>query len=166
MAELVIPGETLSETKLAKLLDLVRENPEMGTVAAAIQVGIPGTKGEIRTLLEPVEDEIRQARVGKTKKTLYEISHDKGHPGVVRAADLILRHEGGPEWRDKQQIELSAPDGLPPLEIEGGRVTSLADVLDFARELGVGLGEGLRAGATRDALPPAPHVLPDPSDSQ
>lgn len=70
-------------------------------------------------------------------------------------------------------VQIGGPnDGPIPVEVNGGRVTSLGDVIALARELGVGLGAGLAdgargtvdAGPPRGALPPAADVLPDPPD--
>lgn len=63
------------------------------------------------------------------------------------------------------RVEVSGPSA-GPLVVEGRAVVGLADVIALAKELGAGHLFGLPDGSTRDALPAASEVLPDPSESE
>lgn len=110
------------------------------------------------------------ARIGhdvkcdRTDEEIEERMFDRSDPASWRLLMLWVsrRH---PAYQERQQIELSTPAG--PLQIEDGRrATSIADVIELARAVGAGLGEGLRASASGGGLPAAGHVLPDPAASE
>ena len=65
-----------------------------------------------------------------------------------------------PEAQRATRVEVSGPQG-EPIQIEGRRVVSIADVIAFADKHGIELG----GGDAQRALPAAPDVLPDPPDS-
>lgn len=79
------------------------------------------------------------------------------------ALRIVWAKRWNPAYRERQQLEVSGPGGAP-IELEGKRVTSLAEVFEFAQAIGAGLANGIGAPTSRDALPPAADVLPDPPD--
>lgn len=147
----------VTDEQQQKLLDIVRANPGIGTVIAARQAGIvQGTTGEVRALLQPYAELLREARVGKVATTIYEIAADPGHKSCVDAGKFVLSRQGGPEWQDKTDINLNANVTVERREV------SLHGVLHVLAEAGAldGLGD---AGPLR-ALASARPVLPAQPD--
>lgn len=179
----------LTPARRRRLLELVRGNRQLGNVAALRQVGLRGTRGELRKLLDgdvDLAEELREARgYGNTqirnelfRRAIEGVDEPVFHQGEIvghvrRYSDRLLAKMADaylPEFRDaRQRLELTGPGGQPvQVEVDGGRVTGLSEVFELARQFGIGLAEGAReglgAGAARGALPAAADVLSDPAN--
>lgn len=119
----------------ARFIELLHTKPAPGNTMALVQAfhdcGDHVYKSEVKHLLdEDLKADAREARgwdPDAVTDTLYAIGKDKDHPQVVRAATLLLQAHGGPEWRTKNSLEVSGPDG-GPVEVHDDRSASLDDV--------------------------------------
>ena len=158
MAELLIPGEAVTDAQREKLLEIVKDNPTVGTVTAGRQAGIAGTKGEIRQMLEPFADEIREARgwsLEKVEQTAWTVAQDTEHPAWDRANARILKAYH-PAFRDKTDVNLNANVTVERREV------SLHGVLHVLAEAGA--LDGLGDAGPLAALAAAGPVLPAQPD--
>lgn len=189
--QLALAAGTIEVTpeQRAQALHLIRTwRQGIGDIRAFRAAGVEGTRGQIGRLLasdpeladdiarargrapELIRDEIRRRAIEGVEEPVFgSLGHQLGS-GVVGSkrvySDKLLEMMAKahlPEYREK--VEPTGGDAPNPVEVDGGRITGISDVFELARAVGVGLGEGLRAGATRDALPAAPPLLPDPPDS-
>lgn len=178
------PVELTGEQK-AKLLELVAADRKIGTVAAAREAGVEGSRARIREAIQADDDlvaQLEEAR-GRGPETIREeirrraidgVEEPVFHNGdvvgsVTKYSDRMLAMMAKanlPEYRDETDVNIhvGGADG-GPIEVEGRAVVGLAAVNELAARLGLGALVGLDAGAARHALPAAQDVLPDPPDS-
>jgi hypothetical protein len=171
----------ISPEQRAQALHLIRKwGRDIGDIRALRAAGIRGTQGQLRRLLEgddDLRDDIARAR-GRAPETIRDEIRRRAIEGVDEpvfykgdVVGHVRKYDSGllqmmakahlPEYREKLEV---TGDVQAPVEVAGARITGITDVFALARAVGVGLGEGLRAGATGEPLPAAPDVLPDPRD--
>jgi hypothetical protein len=174
---------TITDEQRNRTLELIRDKQrEIGDIRALRTAGVAGTRGQLRSFLdsdeefreqiaeargrgaETIRDEIRRRAIEGVDEPVFHQGDVVGH--VRKYSDRLLGMMAKahlPEYRER--VEVTGADGAPvPVTVEGARVTSLTDVFALARALGIGFGEGLRAGASGEPVPTAPPVLPDPGD--
>lgn len=171
-------GVVITEEQRDAFLELVAANPSAPHVRTLRELGVEGSRGQIhdaidrqlRADIERVRNTVIRREI--MRRALEGVEEDVWHNGEVVGSkrvfsDRLLEFAGRtylPEARN--QLEVTGADGGPlRVEVEGGRVTSISDVIELASQFGVaGARGGLGAAAARRALPPAPPVLPDPPD--
>lgn len=163
-------------------LELLAAEPGLGHVAALRELGVPGTRRQIKDAIErQLKADIDAVRNDVIRTALYRrgidgVPVDVWHNGLVVGQKLeysdrclvALAQMKLPEARNQLDVNLGGPDGGPVrVEVEGGRVSTLSGVIALAAQLGAaGSHSGLELAAARGALPAARPVLPDPSDDQ
>lgn len=180
--ELISPDEhlVLSPEQCEAFLEILATNTGIGHVATLREIGVPGTRAQIKAAIErQLRADIDSVRNDVIRTALYRrgidgVVVDVWHNGVavgtkVEYSDrclVALAQMKLPEARNQLDVNLGGADGGPVrVEVEGGRVTNLGDVVDLAIQLGVpSVVNRLAAAAARGALPAAPALLPAPSD--
>ena len=113
--------------------------------------------------VDAIRDEIRRRAVDGWDEPVYQRGELAGY--IHRKSDRLLELEAkrrDPAYRDNPRVDLSlGADTEKPLEVDGARVISLADLNRFAESIGVNIGYGFADGARerlgsseRPALPP------------
>lgn len=164
-----------------KFLETLALDPwGIGQVQLMRDLGVVGTKAQIKAAIaeqlradideirhDEIHTEIRRRAVEGTVEEVFGSLGAGAGTGVVGErrvySDRLLELAARlwlPEGRERLEV---TGEGGGPIQIEGKAVVGLADVLELARQLGVGAAVGLDAGAARGALPAASDVLPDPS---
>lgn len=105
------------------MLELIRQDPDMGDLRAARLAGVPGMRSQIGVAIakdSDLQDEIRQARrdgltrvglgTAKAYGAISEMLADSEHKDRLKAAQFAL-NLNGIVVADKQQVELTGPDG-------------------------------------------------------
>lgn len=189
--ELAAGSISITRQQRDKTLRLIRKHGrQIGDLKALRRAGVLGTRGQLRHLLntdETLTDEIAVAR-GRDPEVIRDEIRRRAIEGVVEPvfgslgqgqgvgivgekrvysdALLVMMAKGTlPEYREQQPVAAPAAPQIP-VEVNGDRVTGISAVLELARQLGVGIGQGLREGLdpgpALDALPAAREVRPDP----
>lgn len=128
----------ITDRQRKDLVKLLREDPFRPHVAAMRQVGIQGSKGQLRELLrtdEQLSGLLEQARYDylKTKRLgvdtmltkLADIAHDKGNPSQLRAVGMALTISGV-ATSDRQRVEVTGEDG-DPVEVTNPDLNAAVD---------------------------------------
>lgn len=173
--ELVIPAD-VCET----FLEMLAASPGIGHVAALRELGVDGTRGQIRDAIDrQLRADIDRVRNDVIRTELYRRGIDGVDEPVYWQGEQVdtrrvysdrcliaLAQMKLPEARN--QLEITGAEGGPVrVEVEGDRVSTVSGVLALAAQLGVaGARAGLVGEASRRALPAAQDVLPDPDDDQ
>jgi len=178
------PGEhvTLSPAVCEMFLDLLAANPGAGHVATLRELGVPGTRRQIKDAIErQLKADIDAVRNDVIRTALYRRGIDGVEVDVWHNGDRVgtkleysdrclvaLAQMKLPEARNQLDVNLAGPDGGPVrVEVDGGRVSTVSGVLALAASLGVaGSQERLDVGTDRRALPAASPLLPDPPIDQ
>lgn len=166
----------LTDEQRAEFLAVLAAHPGVSHVKTLREIGVVGTAGQIRhAIREQLADDVAATRGDTIRREvlhraivgeLEDVWHNGEKVGTrVVKSDRLLETAARmwlPEAR--QQLELTGGGGGPlRVEVDGGRVTGIRDVLELAANiLGPGVLEGLGAGAARPALPAVEGVLPDP----
>lgn len=182
--ELIAPDEhlTLPDEVCETFLDLLAVNPGIGHVATLRELGVPGTRRQIKDAIErQLKADIDSVRNDVIRTALYRrgidgVEVDVWHNGEavgtkVEYSDrclVALAQMKLPEARNQLDVNLAGPDGGPVrVEVDGGRVSTVSGVLALAASLGAeGSRGGLERAADRRALPTAAALLPDPPVDQ
>lgn len=143
----------LTDEQRAAFLALIRDDKTLGNIHALRQAGVPGTRGQLRALidddLEAQSREARGWRIRKVEDTTWKVATDTEHPSWDRANARLLKAYGGPQFRDQTEIvhaggmEVTNPDVAAAID----RFTALADA-------------AIRAAARVRAPEPAIDALP------
>jgi hypothetical protein len=169
---------TITPAQRVAVIATIRENPEIGNVAALRAAGVAGTRGQLAQFVDDDDElagDIREARGYGNERIVAEITrraidgwdepvfHDGEIVGSVRKFDgrllTLLAKAHVPEFRDVTRHELTGPNG-GPVEVQN---TDVADALDrfgatlrrLAGSVADEPGGNIREAATaRPALPP------------
>jgi hypothetical protein len=163
-------------------LEMLAAEPGIGHVAALRELGVAGTRRQIKDAIErQLKADIDAVRNDVIRTALYSrgidgwdepVFHAGAEVGVVRRFSdrclVALAQMKLPEARNQLDVNLAGAGGGPVrVEVEGGRVSTVSGVLALAAALGVkGAPTGLDTGPDRRALPAASPVLPDPPVDQ
>jgi len=155
-------SRAINSIEADQALRLIREGKTWSEIAAMVGRSASGLQ---RALTETWPDELaeaKQAREDIVRNRVWTLGMQNTDPATARwALDHLIKWHL-PEGRETHRVELSTPE---PIRIEGGkRPVGIADVFTLAQELGVGLGAGIRTGATRPTLPAAEDVRAGGSD--
>lgn len=182
--ELIAPDEhlTLPPQVCDTFLDLLAANPGIGHVATLRELGVPGTRRQIKDAIDrQLKADIDSVRNDVIRTALYRrgidgVEVDVWHNGervgtkleysdrcLVALAQMKL-----PEARNQLDVNLAGANGGPvQVVVEGERVSTVSGVLALAAALGVqGAPARLDSGSDQRALPAASSVLPDPPVDQ
>lgn len=99
----------LTDLERQAVLDVIRAEPTIGTVAAMRTAGIDRPKRELKVLADTLdEDELREARgwnLRKVEQTMWGIATDPEHQSVFRAGQFLMRAYGDPRFRERVDVE-------------------------------------------------------------
>jgi hypothetical protein len=175
MNSLIATRPRLTAPKRARLLELIRAEPDVGTATACLRVGVKGSKGAIREMVladEELQAELAEARGRGPEQVRAEIrrraidgvDEPVFHNGEVcgqvrRYSDRLLAlmaKANLPEYRDTARVEVTGADG-GPVSVEK-REVSLHGVLHILAAAGAldDVDLGALAGA-RPVLPARPE---------
>ena len=168
----VIPDQVCEQ-----FLERLAETPGIGHVAALRDLGVTGTRGQIREAIDrQLRADIDRVRNDVIRSELYrrgidgvdeDVWYEGAQVGTRRVYSdrclIALATMKLPEARNQLDVNLAGADGGPlRVEVEGDRVSTVSGVLALAAQLGVaGARAGLDGAAARGALPAAPHLLSD-----
>lgn len=146
-----------------RTLELIRQEPTLGTTTALRRAGVAGSKGHLKQLVDDeFENDTQLARgwdIVKVEGTVWQVALDPHHPHWERAAGRLLRAYVE-AFKDESKLEVSGPN-RGPIQIED-RSASLADL---ARVLeAAGALTGIVSGVAGDAVPDARELLAAPVD--
>lgn len=156
----------------AKVLEIVKAEPRIGTTTAMRRAGLEGTMRELRRMVdEEFAEQIRLARgwdLRAVEDTRWKVALDPEHPRWEAASASVLKQYAG--W-GTERVQVTGDDESPVhVRVDGGRVTGLTEVFELARQFGIGLAagarEGLGAGDAGTDVPAIGAVLPDPADGE
>lgn len=172
----------LTPEQCEQFLEKLAANPGAGHVATMRELGVPGTRRQIKDAIErQLKADIDSVRNDAIRTALYQrgidgVLEDVYHQGKVVGQQrtfsdrclVALAQMKLPEARNQLDVNLGGADGGPVrVEVEGGRVSTVSGVLALAASLGAkGAAGGQLGGADRRALPAASPVLPDPPVDQ
>ena len=181
--ELIAPDEhlTIPAEVCEAFLELLATNPGIGHVSTLRELGVPGTRRQIKDAIErQLKADIDAVRNDVIRTALYQrgidgLVVDVWHNGTVvgqrrEYSDrclVALAQMKLPEARNQLDVSVGGAGGGPVrVEVEGGRVTTLGDVIDLAVQLGVPsvVNRLAAAAAASDVVPSARALLPNPSD--
>lgn len=182
--DLIAPDEhlTIPAEVCETFLELLAANPGVGHVATLRELGVPGTRRQIKDAIErQLKADIDAVRNDVIRTALYRRGIDGTVTDVWHNGEIVgqkveysdrclvaLAQMKLPEARNQLDVNLAGADGGPVrVEVEGGRVSTVSGVLALAAALGVqGAPTGLELAADRRALPTAAALLPDPQLDQ
>jgi hypothetical protein len=174
-----IEQRKLTDDEREKFLEAVAKTPTAGNTSLLRQLGVAGTKGELRAMLaaDPdLQSEAREARGygdNAIRNAMYErgiVGWDETHVTnkgdvytvrkysdrlLAKMADMYL-----PEARDVKRVELTGAGGQP-VQVED-RSSSLADAVRILVNVGAIAGAALVGGVPSDEVPAARTVLAAP----
>lgn len=163
-----VKGEvTIAPDARERMLELIRQDPDLGDLRAARLAGVPGMRSQIGAAIakdHDLQDEIRQARrdglgrIGLGTKRMYqviaEIVEDRDHKDRLKAAIVGLNFNGIVA-ADKQQIELTGV---------GGGALEVTVEHDYGRLLDKLANAGLIRRPDDTPDPPGQRLLPARTD--
>lgn len=149
--------------KKRRVLELVAQGHTQGMAAEAVGVGrmvitrakqadpefAEAFQQAWEAGLDPMLDEARRRAVDGVED--FRLDRDGNEHPIRNYSDnllMFLIKQRDPSFRENHRVEISGiGGGAVPVEVEGGRVTSLGDVVELARQLGIGFAAGLAEGA-------------------
>lgn len=172
----------LTPEQRTKFLELIHQDPSLGTANALRTAGVQGSRGQLKQLVRGDDELAQEAREARgygdqairaemARRAIVGVDEPVFHQGQVvgyvrKYSDRLLGMMAKAhlaEYRDKVEVDFKPA----PTPIEGGRrPVGLADVFRLAHELGIRVAVGVDAAGARPALPAPPDVLAEPPESQ